>query len=1522
MSIEWQRPITDAQLGIWLGQQVDTRSPRYNAAEYISLRGPLDKGIFEKALGEIIDQSPTLHLVFKQTEAGPLQYFKKAEWTLEQLDFSEAGNNKARLGAAKKWMQEDLAKTVDLEHGPVFKQALLKLEKNHVLWYQRIHHIACDGFAFALLTEMVAERYSSLANNPIAADEKDGEINLSAQITRFEAVGEEAIHYRQSKSFLGDREFWLKQLNADENKSLGKVQSLSRSTAPIADTSIRISDSIAAEEFIHLQQTATHLNLNWSEILLAAVAQTLYYQTTASEITLGVPVMNRIGSASLRIPAMVMNIIPLRVEVENRDTFAGLAKRISQNLKNARPHLRYRYEHLKQDLGITGTQKLFGPVVNIMPFDRPLNFAGLKAQAHNLSAGPVEDISFAFVLEKGDDSPTQGSGKNYLRFDLEANPNRYSKEDLTKIQRLFIWQLRKILKDVNAPLEIDREQLSWLEGKALAQPSHSVLNDIYQRIVHYPDDVALQRDSQLFSYQELAKQSAAMAFAMEASGAMPGSIIALVLPRSEQAIISALACWLLDCTFVFLDPEAPRERNELIIGDANPTLIVAEKINRGGSLFMANSQVNLVTIQYLQQKSPRLPSDKLDALWKQAGERKLIEINTPAYLIYTSGSTGTPKGVVIGHRALAEFVASNKDSYNIQKQDRVLQFAPLHFDACIEEIFVTLSQGARLVLRNNSMLESMPAFLQQCVEWEISLLDLPTAFWHELAFACEHLNLQLPPSLRAIIIGGEAVIAERVAHWRARFGNGIALFNTYGPSEATVIATCINLCSNEQMHQPISIGSPLAGRAVAVVDENLRILPKGEEGELLLCGSASPEGNLLEGNLLNGGLADGYLHLPEKTARAFVSLDLPWFEQPRRAYRTGDRVKINNANHIEFIGRLDDQIKISGYRIDPLEVEAALIKLEGVREAAVVSITGLRNDKTLVAHLVMHEQTPELAIQQVRAELRALLPAPMLPSDVIYHDKLPKNSSGKIDRKALQQESFAIKENQTESDLQPHNQLNARQQIILSVWQEVLGQKNIQLDDDFFALGGQSLQCIQVANRLSAKLQREIPVAWLFQHPSIAALDKLLNQNTRHENLAPDSHQLMADDCDRFAKELPPAREIYHRQSDEPKRILLTGATGFVGAQLLAKLVEQGHKIICLVRGQDTTSAYEKIYQAFANQSLINKSLTAESATLPDNIQIQLADIELPRFGLPEDIYSQLAESIDLIIHNAANTSVMRDYSSLRAANALSTAELLTLAAIGKVPFHLISTVAVAAYDAQENCLRLPEDFVPQHSYLRDGYQQSKWVAENLANIAHQKGYPINVYRLARVTGDLDSAYVNQKDLVWNILQAGLSIGVLPDLHFSEPWTPVDKIAEFISRHSVANPGAGVFNLAPQKNVALTRLYEWLIDLGQSFSVIPLPQWCEKVKQLGNAQHQPIAEFFIRNMEQASKQPEDTGLPLTPRITREKFANAAAELQLQLQLPVIDQQLFNRYFAYASARGWFAALIKQEAAKPEEFSYE
>jgi thioesterase domain-containing protein len=428
--------------------------------------------------------------------------------------------------------------------------------------------------------------------------------------------------------------------------------------------------------------------------------------------------------------------------------------------------------------------------------------------------------------------------------------------------------------------------------------------------------------------------------------------------------------------------------------------------------------------------------------------------------------------VLIERGALDHFVAAARIRYAVGASDRVLQFAPLQFDASVEEIMVSLASGATLVLRTEAMLDSLHAFVRACERLAITVLDLPTAFWHELAFSLGG-PLTLPPSVRLTIIGGEAALAERVARWNEAVSPSVVLLNTYGPTETTVVCTAFDLAGPQArpFDGELPIGSPLAGVDVALVDPELRLVPLGDEGELCVFGPA---------------LARGYRGREDTTAQRFVSIPALG---GRRGYLTGDRARLGPDGALRYLGRKDDELKISGHRVSPLEVEAVLLTVEGVTEAAVISRSDDSGTKRLEAYLV---GDPPLTSKGVRADLAMRLAAPAVPTRIHMLERLPRDPNGKIDRNALRRLAPSS-DSRSDDASETTRTISPRERTVLEVWQDVLGVPVKTPEADFFALGGHSLLALQVSHRLSRAIGREVPLSALYRAPTAAALAALLD---------------------------------------------------------------------------------------------------------------------------------------------------------------------------------------------------------------------------------------------------------------------------------------------------------------------------------------------------------------------------------------------------------------------------------------------
>ncbi|MER6265342.1 amino acid adenylation domain-containing protein [Streptomyces sp900105245] len=1412
-----RRPLLAAQEGIWTGQQLDPDSPAYNTAEYVCIEGPVDAAVFALALHHVVAETEALNVTYVADGTGrPWQLETPVtDWQPHTVDLTGEPDPRA---AAAAWMTGDLARPVDLARGPVFGHALLKTGAEQYLWYHRVHHIALDGFGLSLVARRVAQVYTALVAGEPIPDSGFGTLD---------SVRAEEQAYRESDRHAGDRAHW----NTRYADRPPVASPAGRSALPAHTFHRRVTD-LGPDRADALRAVARELAVTWSEVLFAVTAAHLHRVTGAPETVLSLPVMGRLGSVSLRVPAMVRNILPLRVPVTAGDTLRVLAARVSGELRAALPHQRYRYEQLRRDLKLVGGQRrLSGPGVNIMPFAYDLRFAGHRSTVHNVSAGPVDDLAVN-VYDRSD-----GTG---LRIVTDANPGLYDETELDVFHTGLLALLAEAVAAPDRPLGPPAALV--LDGGPLPAPARPVLSLIADHATHRGAVAAVEHAGNSITYARLYADARELAHRLTARGAGPGTLVAVALPRGIGAVTAVLAVLLAGAAYCPLDPAAPPERTAQLLSGTEPALVLTTTTR-------ADTFTGTPVVALDQPDSPRGPAPRTPSA------------EDPAYVIHTSGSTGRPKGVEIGHGALANFVTGATHRYGLQSDDRVLQFAPLHFDASVEEILLTLCAGATLVVRTDDMTESVPRFMEACARLRISVLDLPTAYWHELTHALSTGLAALPAGVRTVVIGGEAALPERVERWRKAVGTSVRLFNTYGPTEATVVATVADLHDPGLAPGAVPIGLPLPGTRAAVVG-----------GELYLLGD---------------NLALGYRGTGARDTARFAPLAaLPGAP---RAYRTGDLVDIGDDGQLRFLGRVDEEFKISGHRVHPAEVESALLAHPRIREAAVVGQAMPDGTRRLAAHLVT--DPPDPSASEVRAHLRARLPAAMIPSAVAFHDRLPRTGSGKIDRPALGTAS-GPRVPATGSPLE---------RTVIGVWQGILGVDGITPDDDVFDLGAQSLQAIQAANRLGAELGRDVRVAWLFQHPTAKALARFLDDRSPAATGLPAAlHADTALD--------PDIRPGTVRRTGTPARILLTGATGFVGAHLLAELLAATDaEIVCTVRAPSGDAAADRVRKALREHHLgLPEPARRRVTAVP-------ADLARPDLGLAPALLGELAETCDAIFHNAATVSILREYGTLRAVNTESTRHLLRLAARRAVPLHYVSTLSVAPPASLEPEVR--EAFLPPHEGLRHGYQQSKWASERLLEQAAGRGLPVTVHRLGRVVGPAGTGYVHTDDFLWSVLRAGLPAGILPELFDDEIWTPVDHIAKAVV-HLARTATGPVFNHAAVPRIRLSDLYDWVEEYGYAVRRLPLARWRDHLPPASGPAATLLA-FFDSHGTTGSGTPElRLGHVRTDHV-RQGLRGSG------LTCPPVDRGLVFRYLDHCVATGKLPAPAGHgpRPASPAQWSH-
>ncbi|MFP7327691.1 non-ribosomal peptide synthetase DhbF [Bacillus subtilis] len=1021
-----QYSLTGAQTGIWFAQQLDPDNPIYNTAEYIEINGPINIALFEEALRHVIKEAESLHVRFGENMDGPWQMINPSpDVQLHVIDVSsEPDPEKTALN----WMKADLAKPVDLGYAPLFNEALFIAGPDRFFWYQRIHHIAIDGFGFSLIAQRVASTYTALIKGQTAKSRSFGSL---------QAILEEDTDYRGSEQYEKDRQFWL-----DRFADAPEVVSLADRAPRTSNSFLRHTAYLPPSDVNALKEAARYFSGSWHEVMIAVSAVYVHRMTGSEDVVLGLPMMGRIGSASLNVPAMVMNLLPLRLTVSSSMSFSELIQQISREIRSIRRHHKYRHEELRRDLKLIGeNHRLFGPQINLMPFDYGLDFAGVRGTTHNLSAGPVDDLSIN-VYDR-----TDGSG---LRIDVDANPEVYSESDI----KLHLQRILQLLQTASAgedmligqmelllPEEKEKVISKWNET-AKSEKLVSLQDMFEKQAVLTPERIALMCDDIQVNYRKLNEEANRLARLLIEKGIGPEQFVALALPRSPEMVASMLGVLKTGAAYLPLDPEFPADRISYMLEDAKPSCIITtEEIAASLPDDLAVPELVLdqaVTQEIIKRYSPE-------------NQDVSVSLDHPAYIIYTSGSTGRPKGVVVTQKSLSNFLLSMQEAFSLGEEDRLLAVTTVAFDISALELYLPLISGAQIVIAKKETIREPQALAQMIENFDINIMQATPTLWHALVTS-------EPEKLRGlrVLVGGEALPSGLL---QALQDLHCSVTNLYGPTETTIWSAAAFL--EEGLKGVPPIGKPIWNTQVYVLDNGLQPVPPGVVGELYIAGT---------------GLARGYFHRPDLTAERFVAD--PYGPPGTRMYRTGDQARWRADGSLDYIGRADHQIKIRGFRIELGEIDAVLANHPHIEQAAVVVREDQPGDKRLAAYVVADGA---IDTAELRRNMGASLPDYMVPAAFVEMDELPLTPNGKLDRKALPAPDFST----SVSDRAPRT---PQEEILCDLFAEVLGLARVGIDDSFFELGGHSLLAARLMGRIREVMGAELGIAKLFDEPTVAGL--------------------------------------------------------------------------------------------------------------------------------------------------------------------------------------------------------------------------------------------------------------------------------------------------------------------------------------------------------------------------------------------------------------------------------------------------
>ncbi len=1023
-------PLTEAQEGLWYAQRLDPGNPIFNPAHCTTLRGALDVPRFEQAVNQALAEAESLALRFEDRPAGPVQRIDPTR--APRLEIRDLRHLPEAQAHAHDWIQDDLRRPVVPMRDPLSRQILFRCGPALALWYQRVHHLAADGYAMALIEGRAIRLYRALGEN--TADREPPLAPLAP-------VWEEDRAWRADPKREQARAFWRTQC-ADHVPAA----SLAAGSALSAHDCLRLELDAPLALIESLQALETATEVGWPDILTALGAAYVARHLGPSACVTGVPAMGRLGSKSARAVATVMNVLPWAWTPDEDAPLADTLRDAARSLRGLRRHSRYRAEHLRRDLTLPGgLPRLHGPILNVLPFDAPYAAAGLDAAQAVLCTGPVEDLTISFR------AAPDGSG---LRLEIEANPALYpSAQAQAHLRRLaaFLAAALAAPRLADVPTLTADEHERWVLAPNRTEhpvPDGTLWSRIQDRLRAAPGHVGLEDETGTWTYAEIDAWTARAAGRLRTLGAGPGGVAAVALPRSARRVLCLLAILRSGAAYLPLDPRQPAARLRGILADARACVLI------GSAELCDGLDTRSLSADTLGNQDEARPGTA-HAVAHELPDTPAAGPEDPAYVIYTSGSTGTPKGVIVSHAAIVNRLEWMRAHYAIGLQDRILQKTPATFDVSVWELFLPFLSGARLVVAPPDAHRD-PAWLCRLMrEHRITVLHfVPSMLAAVLDEPAAH-----GLAARLVFCSGEALPAAL----RDRFHRMIRaeLHNLYGPTEAAVDVSYWPATADDDS-RPVPIGLPVWNTRLHVLDPHLRPVPPGTPGQLYLGGRQ---------------LATGYLGRPDLTAERFIAA--PPGLPDDRLYATGDLATLREVCAVVYLGRLDHQVKLRGQRIELGEIEAVLTAHPDVVQAAVLAREDQPGQPLLAAYVVTESgRIPDC--RALAAHIADHLPDYMVPSAWVPLAALPVTANGKLDRKALP----APERSAHTASRPPRTGVEHR---VAEAFRTVLNLPDLPgADDDFFALGGHSLLAARLA--LALRDGYDLSLGTVFQYPTVARL--------------------------------------------------------------------------------------------------------------------------------------------------------------------------------------------------------------------------------------------------------------------------------------------------------------------------------------------------------------------------------------------------------------------------------------------------
>lgn len=1016
-----------------------------NLSLSIRFSAPVDRDILFEAIRHLGMRHESLRALFPADDSS-MHVAETFSIEIPVVDFTGAAGNGPEQ-QLEEYTNKLLSEAFDLVNGPLFRGYLVQVTLSQSVFVCTLHRLIADQYTLHTITTELAELYSALI------EKRQSSLPV---VFPFSTYCHQQQSLRSAQEYQAIESYWLDMFK----EPLPVLELPTAKQRPPLRTcpSQRLSYTVSDERTQLVFQAEAALGRRLFELAYSAYVVFIYRVTQKLDFVVGIPSVRQKRADDLELLGCCSGILPLRHTLNRAISFNDLVDDVCQKVSDSQHYSHFAIGDLLQALTIECDpcrESIVATTFNVELTDRHLSFADVSAD-YTINPGVFNRFELATTL--------QITSNGNIQIHCDYNTDLFDEGSVQQWLKSYIYLLEGALQAPDTPIAdlplLDKQsehQLSVWNETAQAYPQDQCLHHlIVQQVPSYADKVAATFEDKQYSYRELNQRANCLANYLVDQGVGPNVLVGLCVERSLEMLVSLLGILKAGGGYLPLDPGYPRDRIEYILENAQAKLLLTES-----SLAECMPQHRGKTV-VLDQEWPTIASFP-----ETAPEDKVVSDDT-AYVIYTSGSTGKPKGVQVTHRNVVNFLCSMQEQPGLSPDDKLLSVTTIAFDIAVLELYLPLITGASVDIASRYMALDASVLAERINTLGITVLQATPATWRLLL----QFGWQGNGTLKALI-GGEALPPDIVA---GLLENTAELWNMYGPTETTVWSTCYRI---QEASAPILIGAPIGNTQVYVLDPNGKRVPVGIPGELYIGGD---------------GVTNGYLNRPELTEKSFI-FDPFHHSDSAKLYRTGDQVKLLGCGHLQYLARLDHQVKVRGYRIELGEIESVLSSYPSITQAVVVTREDRPGDVRILGYYVAADSS-EITIVSLREHMQRELPAYMIPHHFISLDAMPQTPNGKVDRKQLPVPCVVGGVDDSAPIAEPCDDL---ERSILTVWRRVLNNVALGVTDDFFECGGHSLLAIATIKEMTLAIGVELDVGLLFRYPTVKSLVASMADNVEQQ---------------------------------------------------------------------------------------------------------------------------------------------------------------------------------------------------------------------------------------------------------------------------------------------------------------------------------------------------------------------------------------------------------------------------------------